>query len=187
MIVAVHRDGRGDRRESSRSAAAQATTDRSETTEQRDPWAAVRASPRPIGMSARLAAKSEPASECASHAGALILPSRFHCRGPRRFGCPERQRDRTAFGRPPTNAARCSPVSVDFAATRSAGVPSNTIRPPSWPAPGPRSMIQSACAITAWWCSITMTDFPESTIRSSSPSSCWRSARCNPVVSSSST
>lgn len=30
-----------------------------------------------------------------------------------------------------TNAARCSPVRVDFAATRSAGVPSNTSRPPS--------------------------------------------------------
>ena len=41
-------------------------------------------------------------------------------------------------------------VSVDVALTRSAGVPSNTIRPPSCPAPGPRSMIQSACAITAW-------------------------------------
>ena len=30
-----------------------------------------------------------------------------------------------------TNAARCSPVNVDFFATRSAGVPSNTTRPPS--------------------------------------------------------
>ncbi len=30
-----------------------------------------------------------------------------------------------------TNAARCSPVRVDFVATRAAGVPSNTIRPPS--------------------------------------------------------
>src|ERR1700686_1372521 len=61
-------------------------------------------------------------------------------------------------------------------AMRSAGVPSKTIRPPSWPAPGPRSMIQSACAMTAWWCSMTMTDLPESTSRSSRPSSCstWR-------------
>jgi hypothetical protein len=32
-------------------------------------------------------------------------------------------------------------------------VPSKVMRPPSWPAPGPRSMIQSAWAITAWWCS----------------------------------
>jgi uncharacterized membrane protein len=28
-------------------------------------------------------------------------------------------------------------------------------------------MIQSACAMTAWWCSMTMTDLPESTSRSS--------------------
>lgn len=41
------------------------------------------------------------------------------------------------------------PVSVVALATRSSGVPSKTTRPPSWPAPGPRSMIQSACAITA--------------------------------------
>src|SRR5262245_7489179 len=31
-------------------------------------------------------------------------------------------------------------------------------------------MIQSACAMTAWWCSMTMTDLPESTSRSSRPS-----------------
>ena len=48
-----------------------------------------------------------------------------------------------------TYAARCSPVTVERAATRSAGEPSKTTRPPSWPAPGPRSMIQSACAMTA--------------------------------------
>ena len=42
-------------------------------------------------------------------------------------------------------------------------MPSKTILPPSWPAPGPRSMIQSAWAMTAWWCSITITDLPEST------------------------
>ena len=49
-----------------------------------------------------------------------------------------------------TYSARCSPVSVACLATSSAGFPSNTMRPPSCPAPGPRSMIQSACAITAW-------------------------------------
>jgi serine/threonine-protein kinase HipA len=69
----------------------------------------------------------------------------------------------------------------------SAGMPSKTTRPPSWPAPGPRSMIQSACAITVWLCSMTITDLPPSTRRSSSPSSCARSARCRPVVGSSST
>ena len=47
---------------------------------------------------------------------------------------------------------------VGRAATNAAGVPSKTTRPPSWPAPGPRSMIQSACAMTAWWCAMTMTD-----------------------------
>jgi hypothetical protein len=41
---------------------------------------------------------------------------------------------------------------------------------------GPRWMIQSACAMTAWWCSMTMTDLPESTSRSSRPSSCSTSA-----------
>src|SRR5918993_519522 len=90
-------------------------------------------------------------------------------------------------GQPPTYSARCCPVSVERAATRSPGVPSNTTRPPSWPAPGPRSMIQSACAMSAWWCSMTMTDLPESTSRSSRPSSCSTSARWRPVVGSSRT
>src|SRR5690606_15328 len=49
----------------------------------------------------------------------------------------------------PTYAARCWPVSVERLATSSAGVPWKTIRPPLWPAPDPRSMIQSACAMTA--------------------------------------
>ena len=98
-----------------------------------------------------------------------------------------RGRPSSSAGQAPTYAARCSPVRVEPSATRSAGVPSKTIRPPSWPAPGPRSMIQSACAITAWWCSMTMTDLPESTSRSSRPSSCSTSARCRPVVGSSRT
>ena len=72
-------------------------------------------------------------------------------------------------------------MTVERSATRSAGVPSKTIRPPSWPAPGPRSTIQSACAMTAWWCSMTITDLPESTSRSSRPSSCSTSARCSPA------
>jgi len=52
-------------------------------------------------------------------------------------------------GQAPTYSARNCPVSVDRSAMRSAGVPSKTTRPPSCPAPGPMSMIQSACAITA--------------------------------------
>jgi hypothetical protein len=50
----------------------------------------------------------------------------------------------------PTYTLRCFAVRVSAFAIRSAGVPSNTIAPPSCPAPGPRSMIQSAWAITAW-------------------------------------
>src|SRR2546423_62401 len=68
-----------------------------------------------------------------------------------------------------TEAAGCWRVRVARAAARSGGVPSKTIGPPSWPAPGPRSMIQSAGAMTAWGCSMTMTDLPESTSRSSRP------------------
>src|SRR5215472_3113287 len=33
-------------------------------------------------------------------------------------------------------------------------------------------MIQSACAMTAWWYSMPVTDLPESTSRSSRPSNC---------------
>ena len=71
-------------------------------------------------------------------------------RGPRRRLTLTRRRT-------PPGARRSA---VDRAATRSAGVPSNTTRPPSCPAPGPMSMIQSACAMTAWWCSMTMTELP---------------------------
>src|SRR3954471_5676771 len=79
---------------------------------------------------------------------------------------------RTPYSRPPTYAARCFPVSVFLRLTSSAGVPSKTTVPPSCPAPGPRSMIQSACAMTAWWCSMTITDRPASTRPSSRPSNC---------------
>ena len=48
------------------------------------------------------------------------------------------------------------PVSDPDRAT-SSGVPEATIRPPSAPAPGPRSMIQSAQTITSGLCSMTIT------------------------------
>ena len=48
-----------------------------------------------------------------------------------------------------TYRARYRPVRVLRSATICAGVPVNTTRPPSWPAPGPMSMTQSACAMTA--------------------------------------
>jgi hypothetical protein len=41
-------------------------------------------------------------------------------------------------------ARRCRAVSESPEATSSAGVPQKTTRPPSWPAPGPRSISQSA-------------------------------------------
>ena len=43
------------------------------------------------------------------------------------------------------------------------GVPSATNSPPSSPAPGPRSIIQSAFLIRSKWCSITITVFPYET------------------------
>src|SRR5699024_6893809 len=86
-----------------------------------------------------------------------------------------------------TYCLRCSPVRVEASSTSSAGEPWKTTRPPSAPAPGPRSSRWSAWAITAWWCSMTITVFPESTRRSSRASSWSTSARCRPVVGSTST
>ncbi len=82
--------------------------------------------------------------------GSAVSPARCRRRPlSRRTGCVRRYRGGRPRDQTPTYAARCSPVRVERAATRSAGVPSKVIRPPSWPAPGPRSMIQSACAMTA--------------------------------------
>ena len=50
-----------------------------------------------------------------------------------------------------------APVRVPDRAT-SSGVPAATILPPSAPAPGPRSMIQSAQTITSGLCSMTITE-----------------------------
>jgi hypothetical protein len=52
-------------------------------------------------------------------------------------------------------AAIVKPVSVDFRRHRVRRRAFEHDPPPSWPAPGPRSRSQSACAITDWWCSIT--------------------------------
>src|SRR6185312_2034437 len=51
------------------------------------------------------------------------------------------------------------------------GVPDATMRPPSSPAPGPTSTIQSLAAATDMSCSTTITVFPAST----NPSSCFMS------------
>jgi hypothetical protein len=77
-------------------------------------------------------------------------------------------------------------AAVEVGGEQVAWVPSNTILPSSWPAPVPRSMIQSAWAITAWRCSMTITDLSESTSRSNRPRSCATSARCRPEAGSSS-
>ena len=65
------------------------------------------------------------------------------------------------------------------------GGPIATIWPPASPPSGPRSITQSAEAITSSWCSITTTVCPRS-------ASLWRisskrsiSAKCSPVVGSS--
>jgi hypothetical protein len=80
----------------------------------------------------------------------------------------------------PTWAARCSPVRV--------GRPSNELSGrslegnPAAVVTSARSQLddQSACAMTAWWCSMTMTDLPPSTSRSSSASRYSTSARVEP-------
>ena len=62
---------------------------------------------------------------------------------------------------------------VDDFWANSSGVPANTNCPPSTPAPGPRSMIQSAHLITSKLCSMTTTVFPTSTSRCGR-SCCWQ-------------
>ena len=80
-----------------------------------------------------------------------------------------------------------SAVRLARAAATLAGSPAATTRPPSSPAPGPMSMIQSLPAATCMSCSTTITVLPAST----RPSSCFirrsTSAGCSPVVGSSST
>src|SRR5204862_1664291 len=76
---------------------------------------------------------------------------------------------------------------VTDAATRAtlSGVPWATTRPPASPAPGPKSMIQSARFTTSRWCSITSTVCPAWTSRSSTRHRVRTSSRCRPVVGSS--
>ena len=68
----------------------------------------------------------------------------------------------------------------------SSGVPATTISPPPAPPSGPRSMIQSAVLITSRLCSTTSTVLPASTKSCSTFSSSSMSAKCKPVVGSSS-
>jgi hypothetical protein len=71
--------------------------------------------------------------------------------------------------------------------TTPSGVPAATMRPPALPPSGPRSMTQSASAITSRSCSITTTLWPPSTRRCSTRMSFSTSAMCRPTVGSSST
>src|SRR5688572_562440 len=80
--------------------------------------------------------------------------------------------------------ARCFPVSPADRTTCS-GVPAATSRPPAFPAPGPRSITQSAAAMTSRLCSMTTTVFPRSVRRWSARSSTSTSEKCRPVVGSS--
>ena len=68
----------------------------------------------------------------------------------------------------------------------SSGVPSITIRPPPAPPSGPMSMSQSDVLITSRLCSITITVFPASTNPCRTSISFFTSAKCRPVVGSSS-
>ena len=60
------------------------------------------------------------------------------------------------------------------------GVPAATSRPPAVPPSGPRSMTQSAAAMTSTWCSTTTTVWPASIRRSKIRSSRCTSSACKP-------
>lgn len=71
--------------------------------------------------------------------------------------------------------------------TRPSGVVAATICPPPSPPSGPRSMTQSASAITSRSCSMTTTLWPPLTRRCNTRMSLSTSAMCRPTVGSSST
>src|SRR5258706_2452413 len=85
------------------------------------------------------------------------------------------------------NAASTFPVWDCFAVATCSGMPCATTCPPPSPPSGPRSMIQSASAITSRLCSMTTTVLPASTNRCSTRISFSTSAICKPTVGSSST
>lgn len=65
----------------------------------------------------------------------------------------------------PSTSRRYAPVALSGMAATSSGRPMATTRPPRAPAPGPRSMTQSATLITSRLCSMTTTVLPASTSR----------------------
>ena len=88
--------------------------------------------------------------------------------------------------RVPSRAERYAAVRLVRTAATCSGVPSATTRPPSAPAPGPRSITRSAAATTPMSCSTTTTVLPASTSPCSWAISTSTSAGCRPVVGSSS-
>ena len=82
--------------------------------------------------------------------------------------------------------ARNRPVYEPGQRAISSGVPSATIVPPSSPPSGPRSMTWSAHRMTSRLCSISTMVLPWSTRTWSTSISCFTSAKCRPVVGSSS-
>src|SRR5260370_16616441 len=63
-------------------------------------------------------------------------------------------------------SCRYRPVAESLTRAMSSGVPAATTRPPCAPAPGPKSITQSARLMTSRLCSITTTLWPPSTTRS---------------------
>ena len=98
-----------------------------------------------------------------------------------------RARAGAAPRRAPVRSARQRPVTDSAASASDAGGPAATMRPPSSPAPGPRSITWSAARITSSSCSTTTTVLPASRRAGSRPSSREVSRGCRPAVGSSST
>ena len=95
---------------------------------------------------------------------------------------PRRRCDGTSILRRP---ARYAPVTDRSAFITSRGAPEATISPPSSPAPGPKSTIQSASSMVSSSCSTTMTELPRSRSRLSVANRRMLSRWCRPMDGSS--
>ena len=88
--------------------------------------------------------------------------------------------------RPERTPRSASPVYDLFDRAIFSGVPSATKRPPAAPPSGPRSITQSAVLMTSRLCSMTTTVLPASTNPCRTANNRLMSAKCSPVVGSSS-
>src|SRR6185312_12971151 len=122
------------------------------------------------------------------HAPEPVVDGQLHLhRQPaRRHGSVAEGRQAAAAACAGSTSRRYCPVNEPSTSATSSGVPVATISPPASPPSGPRSISQSACLITSRLCSITSTVFPASTSRWRTSSSFSMSAKCRPVVGSSS-